>query len=91
VEPQRPYIAGFLLGYLSCHCGGPKLDVTVWTQGLGFRRSYKIRRERASTKCDGKDCAKIQENGQFPSAETYKMETVLEAKEKTYLIHSLLF
>ena len=53
---------------------------------MGFRRSYKIR-ETASAKCEGKDCAKIQENGELPSAETYKMETVLEAKEKTYLIH----
>jgi len=62
----------------------------VWTQGLGFRRSYKIRRERACTKCDGKDCAKIKGNGEFPSAETYKMETVLEAKEDNYLIHTFM-
>jgi hypothetical protein len=58
---------------------------------LGFRRCYKIRRrQRASTKCDGKDCAKIQENGELPSAETYKMETVLEGKEETYLIHTFM-
>jgi hypothetical protein len=33
---------------------------------------------------------KIQENVEFPSAETYKMETVLEAKEENYLIHTFM-
>jgi hypothetical protein len=33
------------LSKLSLWCC-PILDVTVWTKGLGFRRSYKIRAER---------------------------------------------
>jgi hypothetical protein len=60
----------------------------AWASGSYYK--LRRRKERASTKCDTKDCVKIQENGEFASAETYEMETVLEAKEETFLIHTIM-